>query len=94
MLGNGNLLLFIRELASNLRNHRNPLGTSPLDSFRNGVVLLHKPIGTIENEGNRDSFAGRLHSPGVVTAALGIQPHPPTEYIRTGRSEHLRVQSL
>ena|SRR6266851_6373473 len=67
-----NLLLFIREMTSNLRNHFDPLSSSPFDGFRNGVPLLREPVGAIENEGDCNFLAGRLHGPCVVTAALGF----------------------
>jgi hypothetical protein len=66
------LLILIRKLSRNLRNHFNPFSSGPLNGFRNGVPMLRKPVGAIQNEGNRYFLAGRLHSPSIVAGALGI----------------------
>ena len=66
------LLIPIRKLSRNLRNHFNPFSSGPLNGFRNGVPVLRKPVGAIQNEGNRNFLAGRLRNPSIVTTTLGI----------------------
>ena len=65
-------LLLLCKLASNLRNHCDPLWSCPLDGFGDGVSVFRKPISAVENKSNRGFLAGGLHGPGTVTAALGI----------------------